>query len=413
MQKQRVSRHNGRSGKNGVYNPKHNDRSFNVEHADNIDENRTALNLYWDCRNGLRTHEENAQFPTFTQLEHDEYERRYGGYIAGQCQRNIKAGHASRNRTIDDLLADKRVCPEETIYQIGKEGDCPSPDVLTAIVTEFFAEMEKRFGEHVHVLDWALHMDETSPHIHARQVFDVINRYGECEPKQEKALEQLGIPLPDSDKKPGRTNNRKMTFDAMCRDLLLTICQEHGLAVETEAIYGGKASLEKNDYIIDKQTRQIAELEQERQSAEAQAQSAEQEAEKVKQKLDTWTDEKRDILAQVKQFGTVEELLPPPSLFTKASTYRETVAIPKLKALFTWCKHLAARLQKSQNENKELQRQLRNEKNATEHLSEKAHRFDQLVDVLGLRQVENYLYEHAMQRNNKSRQSERTNQLDR
>jgi hypothetical protein len=38
MQKQRVSRHNGRSGKNGVYNSKHNDRSFNVEHADNIDQ---------------------------------------------------------------------------------------------------------------------------------------------------------------------------------------------------------------------------------------------------------------------------------------------------------------------------------------------------------------------------------------
>ena len=73
MQKQRVSRHNGRSGKNGVYNPKHNDRSFNVEHADNIDQDRTSLNLYWDCRNGLRTHEENAQFPTFTQLEHDEF----------------------------------------------------------------------------------------------------------------------------------------------------------------------------------------------------------------------------------------------------------------------------------------------------------------------------------------------------
>ena len=413
MQKQRVSRHNGRSGKNGVYNPKHNDRSFNVEHADNIDQDRTAMNLYWDCRNGLRTHEENAQFPTFTQHEHDEYERRYGDYIAGQCQRNNKAGHAGRNRTVDDLLTDKRICPEETIYQIGKEGDCPSPEVLTVIVTEFFGEMEKRFGAHVHVLDWALHMDETSPHIHARQVFDVTNRYGECEPKQEKALEQLGILLPDPDKKPGRTNNRKMTFDAMCRDLLLTICQEHGLAVETEAVYGGKAYLEKNDYILEKQKEEIAELEQAQKVAEEQAQSAEQEAEKIKQKLDVLTDEKRDILAQIKQFGTVEELLPPPSLFTKASTYRETVAIPKLKALFTWCKQLVARLQKSQNENKELQRRLRDEKKATERLSEKAYKFDQLVDVLGLRQVENYLYDHAMQRNDKTRQNERTDQLDR
>ena len=263
QEKPRVSRHNGRVGKHGVYNPKHNDRNFDVENADNISKDRTSLNLYWDCINGLRTHEENStgQYPTFTQHEHDEYERRYGHYVAEQNRRNIKAGHAKRNRTVDDLLADARICPEETIYQIGKEGDCPPPEVLTAIVTEFFATMEERFGEHVHVLDWALHLDETSPHIHARQVFDIVNRYGECEPKQEKALEALGIPLPEPDKKPSRVNNRKITFDKICRDLLLTICQEHGLMVETEAIYGGRESREKNDYIIVAQREKIAELE--------------------------------------------------------------------------------------------------------------------------------------------------------
>ena len=234
-EKPRVSRHNGRAGKHGVYNPKHNDRSFDVENAENISKERTSLNLYWDCANGLRTHEENStgQFPSFTQHEHDEYERRYSHYVAEQNKRNVKAGHAKRNRTIDDLLADARICPEETIYQIGKEGDCPPPEVLTAIVSEFFATIEERFGTNVHVLDWALHLDETSPHIHARQVFDIVNRYGEVEPKQEKALEASGIPLPEPDKKPSRVNNRKITFDKICRELLLTICKEHGLVVET------------------------------------------------------------------------------------------------------------------------------------------------------------------------------------
>ena len=263
QEKPRVSRHNGRAGKHGVYNPKHNDRSFNVENAENISKDHTRLNLYWDCTNGLRTHEENntGQYPTFTQHEHDEYECRYGHYVAEQNKRNFKAGHAKRNRTVDDLLADARICPEETIYQIGREGDCPPPEVLTAIVTEFFATIEDRFGTNVHVLDWALHLDETSPHIHARQVFDIVNRYGEREPKQEKALEALGIPLPEPDKKPSRVNNRKITFDKICRDLLLSICQEHGLVVETEAIYGGRESREKNDYIIETQREKIAELE--------------------------------------------------------------------------------------------------------------------------------------------------------
>ncbi len=232
-----------------------------MENAENIEASRAIMNLYWDCANGLRTHEENSRFPTFTQHERNEYEKRYGGFIAGQNARNIKAGHAKRNRTVDDLLADVRICPEETIYQIGKEGDCQPPEVLLEIVQEFMDTIEERFGRHVHVLDWALHLDETSPHIHARQVFDVENRYGEVEPKQEKALEQLGIPLPFPNKKPSKVNNRKVAFDSICRELLLGICREHGLEVETEAIYGGKMNRQKNDYIIAAQQEKIAALE--------------------------------------------------------------------------------------------------------------------------------------------------------
>ncbi|MCR4885724.1 MAG: serine/arginine repetitive matrix protein 2, partial [Clostridiales bacterium] len=260
---QRVSRHNGRAGKHGVYNPKHNDRQFDVAHADNIDKGRTSQNLYWDWQNGLRDHEANqsGQYPSFNQVERDFYEQRYGDYLAGQAARNIKAGHAGRNRTVDDLLADVRICPEETIYQIGKEGDCPPPDVLLEVMQEFMDTFQERFGKHVHILDWALHLDETSPHIHARQVFDIENRYGEIEPKQEKTLEALGIPLPFPEKKAGKMNNRKITFDGICRELLLNICEEHGLDVERDAIYGGKANRDKNDYIIEAQREKIAELE--------------------------------------------------------------------------------------------------------------------------------------------------------
>ena len=136
------------------------------------------------------------------------------------------------------------------------------PEVLLEIIQEFMATIQERFGSHVHVLDWSLHLDETSPHIHARQVFDIENRYGEIEPKQEKALEALGIPLPFPEKKPGRQNSRKITFDSICRELLLNICEEHGLEVERDAIYGGRENREKNDYIIQAQRERIAELEQ-------------------------------------------------------------------------------------------------------------------------------------------------------
>ena len=295
-EKQRVSRHNGRAGKHGVYNPKHNDRQFDVAHADNIDQHRTNMNLYWDWQNGLRNHEQNqsGEYPSFNQVERNFYEQRYGDYLAGQAARNVKAGHAKRNRTVDDLLADARICPEETIYQIGKEGDCPPPEVLLEIIQEFIAAFQERFSSHVHILDWALHLDETSPHIHARQVFDIENRYGEIEPKQEKALEALGIPLPFPEKKPGRQNNRKIAFDSICRELLLNICEEHGLSVEREAIFGGQASREKNDYIIAAQWERITELEQRNAELttdnEAQSQLIAQKEEELEEKLEKLSD---------------------------------------------------------------------------------------------------------------------------
>lgn len=51
-------------------------------------------------------------------------------------------------------------------------------------------------SEHIDA-DRALHFDEGIPHIHKRHVFDCQNNYGELCPQQEKALEELGIPLPN------------------------------------------------------------------------------------------------------------------------------------------------------------------------------------------------------------------------
>ena len=44
----KLTRHNGRAGKNGAYNPKHNDRRFDVANSEHINEERTKQNIYWD-----------------------------------------------------------------------------------------------------------------------------------------------------------------------------------------------------------------------------------------------------------------------------------------------------------------------------------------------------------------------------
>ena len=244
----RATRHNGRSGSHGTYNVKHNDRNFDVKNSDHIDEVRTQKNVYWNCYQG--TVEERTL--TFSEVEKKFYEEHYGCYVLAQNLRNEEARHAERNRSIDDVLQNKKTCPEETLLQLGNIDKTVDVETLIKISQEYFEEFDKRFGSNIHILDWALHLDESTPHIHERHVFDATNQYGEICPMQDKALEELGIELPDPDKPKGRYNNRKMTFDATCRELFLSICQKHGLEMEMEPIYGGASYLEKADYIVQK-----------------------------------------------------------------------------------------------------------------------------------------------------------------
>ena len=60
------TRHNGRSGKNGVYNPLHNDRRFNPEHSEHIDNERVRQNIYWDCYQGYTTMEDRGKEDNFS-----------------------------------------------------------------------------------------------------------------------------------------------------------------------------------------------------------------------------------------------------------------------------------------------------------------------------------------------------------
>ena len=258
----KLTRHNGRAGKHGTYNPKHNDRSFEIANSEHIDPERVQQNIYWDCYNGIRSalqpKSEESLADTFEEVEKLYYKLHYTNFTERQNERNAKIRHTERNRSTEDLLVGKKTCPEESIYQLGTLESHASPKELFQIATEFMDEFHERFGKHVHILDWALHLDEGTPHIHERHVFDCENKYGEIAPQQEKALEALGFELPKPDKPLGRYNNRKITFDAACRTMLFEIAKRHGLELEEEAEYGNRKYLEKQDFILAKQKEQLA-----------------------------------------------------------------------------------------------------------------------------------------------------------
>ena len=91
----KLTRHNGRSGKNGTYNPRHNDRRFNVKNSEHIDMERSRNNIYWDCYRGYtlaesRNKNDGTDF-TFEQIEKAYYVEHYSDYVDAQNERNEKS----------------------------------------------------------------------------------------------------------------------------------------------------------------------------------------------------------------------------------------------------------------------------------------------------------------------------------
>ncbi len=190
------------------------------------------------------------------------YYEYYCGHVEAQNARMRKPGHTERNRTVEDLLKNNKTCPEESIYQIGTMGESVSPDTLFSIVNEFYQELSAASvpistfwtGRSIWTRGRPTSMSGTS--------LTVRTAMGNCAPSRKRRWKELGIPLPNPEKPKGRNNNRKQTFDAVCRTILFDIARRHGLHLDQEPSYGGRDYLEKQDYILMKQKEQLAAQEQ-------------------------------------------------------------------------------------------------------------------------------------------------------
>ena len=147
----KLTRHNGRAGTHGTYNPKHNDRSFNLANSEHIDPERAKGNIYWDCFHGFRSaldpQDPDDLATTFSEVERQFYETHYTAFIESQNERNAKIRHTERNRSIPDLLSSRKTCPEESIYQLGTLDEHASAEDLLSVVTEFIEEFKAKYME--------------------------------------------------------------------------------------------------------------------------------------------------------------------------------------------------------------------------------------------------------------------------
>lgn len=127
----KATRHNGRSGKHGSYNTKHNDRQFDISHSEHIDEELALQNVYWDCYGGRRASAETLENDeSFEKIELRFYHDNYQDFVNGQNYRNECNGHSERNRSVEDIYRNKKTCPEESILQLGNIDGSASAETL-------------------------------------------------------------------------------------------------------------------------------------------------------------------------------------------------------------------------------------------------------------------------------------------
>lgn len=236
----RVTSHSGRVG-----SARHNDRNFDVQKADHIDPERTADNLTYCIYPDM----------DFQAAELHYYKMTFGGELRWQNERYKAQGHHERVRTMEQVIATKNKAPDELILQIGDKDADIDPETFARAVndyTEWHEAWNKAHGNHVTVLNGAIHLDETSPHYHERKTYVYQDEYGHNHLGQEKALEQAGLELPDPSKPRSRTNNRKMAYTKMCRDAWIEICQGYGFEVEKTPIPGAKHK-KKSDFVAEKE----------------------------------------------------------------------------------------------------------------------------------------------------------------
>ena len=284
----RASQHSGREGSG-----RHNDRSFLAgrsadwirEHADHIDTSRTSDNqvITWDGQ---------------TDIERSErawYDRTYGPAQEKINARYIRERHPDRCKTTDDLYDGKLTRPEEMILQVGNRDVRADGQAFIAALNDYINRLDEwnqAHGDHMTILSMALHMDETTPHVHIRRVWDYQDRDGLTRLGQNKALEQAGVELPDPSKPVGRYNNRKMTFDREARAMWHEACRAHGLEIETEPV-PDRRHQDKADYIRGQISQEIDDLTAQRDGLRAERDKLTSERDELSRQTDeareTWT----------------------------------------------------------------------------------------------------------------------------
>lgn len=235
-------------------------KAFNGKHNQREDFQKSTAgdkNVYMDFA------EKVCHGATFSENEKLFYEKMFEPHVK---RHNDKA---KKNRQYDRLTTvaayREKHPPEEVLLYIGTENVNPAD--LMAVFDDFrewykASCYDKKKGCGVLLLNAAMHLDETTPHIHFRQMYVYHDKDGDFQISQNKALDGLGFQRPDMSKPVGRFNNSKITFTAVCREKLFEIAKNHGVELISEPLPKNEVGLSLKEYVEREQAREQARQEQ-------------------------------------------------------------------------------------------------------------------------------------------------------
>lgn len=203
----------------------HNSRSDFKVMSSNIDFTKVKDNWYWNCLTGDAEQNQN-----FRKVEEEYYTKNYSDSLNAQNERHKKQRHPNRCKTMDQIINGKNTKPHEQILQLGSKDNHATREQLLDVLKDYVKWHTENFPQAV-ILDMALHMDEATPHVHIRRVFEVETEDGK-KILQSQALREMGLERPNTNLPNGQFNNEIMTFTSMNRDKLTEIAIAHGLDIE-------------------------------------------------------------------------------------------------------------------------------------------------------------------------------------
>lgn len=318
--KVRATMHNGRTRATGEsYCVRHNDRDFNISHAEHINPAPERKNRYFivETDGSVNNHPE----ITFEEHEKRVYAALFSEALSRQAERYIKDGHAERIRSTEDYRTAPRTCPGETILQLGTRELHADPQAFIKAINRWCQQMQATYGTHWRLLDGAIHFDESTPHCHIRYIYTVAGKDG-LQISQSKALKELGIQRPNPEKPESKYNNAKMTFTQQSRQIWIAAAREYGIEIEEIPETPGRATRTKEEYIAQKVRTEIVALTEQRNQVRAEVSQANSERATLREEVADLQKTKGRLEAAIERLRKV--LLPIQRLWERLATYHIT-----------------------------------------------------------------------------------------